>query len=387
MIKRQIELPCNENIFLFGPRQTGKSTLLHSTFAEETSYYYDLLKTEEFVRFTAHPEIFREEVLSRNEKITHIIVDEIQRVPTLLNEIHFLIESKNSPYFILSGSSARKLKRSKANLLAGRALSYHLHPLTVTELGEKFSLFKALQFGSLPKVYLEESDQTAKDRLRSYVETYLKEEIELEAQLRNIGTFIHFLEIAANENGNAINFSNIARDTGTTYQTVKSYFQILEDTLIGKFLFPYQKSSRKRLSKHPKFLFFDTGVVRALTKKINIPLEPKTPAFGIAFEHFVILEIMRQADYQRLDYTFSYYRTESGTEVDLIVETPKGDIFAIEIKSTDSVDSSHLRGIKSFAETCKEAKLCCVSVAPHQRKIGTVTILPWQETMAWIKSF
>lgn len=385
MIKRQIQLPKDKSFFLFGPRQTGKSTLLYSLFPKETTYYYDLLKTEEFTRLSAHPELFREEVISRSSKITHIFIDEIQRVPALLNEVHYIMETANPPCFVLSGSSARKLKRAKANLLAGRALSYRLHPLTTEELANRFSLTKALQIGSLPSIYLEETNSGAQARLRAYVSTYLKEEIELEAQLRNIGAFIHFLSIAASENGNVINFSNIARETGTSYQTVKAYFQILEDTLIGQFLFPYNKSLRKRLSKHPKFIFFDTGIVRALTKKLTAPLEPKTPDYGHVFEHFVILEILRQSDYQNLDFNFSYYRTEDGAEVDLIIETPKGKTFAIEIKATDMIDSSHLRGLKSFAEVCPKAILCCASTSPKRRQAGKVTILPWEEIFDWLK--
>jgi predicted AAA+ superfamily ATPase len=384
VIKREIILPKAENFFLFGPRQTGKSTLLQATFSENNTYFYDLLKTDEFARLAAHPELFREEVQSRPNKISHIVFDEIQRIPALLNEIHLLIESKNPPCFIMSGSSARKLKRSHANLLAGRALTYHLHSLTAKEMGPKFSLTKALQFGSLPKIYLEDNRSVAQDRLRAYVETYLKEEIELEAQLRNLGSFIHFLGLAASENGNIINLSNLARETGTSYQTIKAYFKILEDTLLGFFLLPYQKSTRKRLSRHPKFFFFDTGVVRALTKKISVLLEPKTPDFGRAFEHFIVLEIMRQADYRKLDYTFSYYRTERGAEVDLIVETPAGKIFAIEIKASDTVDSSHLRGLKSFAEICPQATLCCAATVSRPRQIGTIKILPWEQLPDWL---
>lgn len=379
-------MPKNESFFLFGPRQTGKSTLLRSTFSEKTSYYYDLLKTEEFARLAAHPALFRDEVLSRGPQISHIIVDEVQRVPELLNEIHLLIETKNAPAFAISGSSARKLKRSRANMLAGRALSCHLHPLTAKELGGSFSLNKALQLGTIPVIYLEPEINIARDRLRSYVEVYLKEEIELEAKLRNIGAFIHFLTLAANENGNIINFSNLSRETGISYQTVKSYFQILEDTLIGNFLFPYGKSERRRLSKHPKFYFFDPGVVRALAKKTGLPIEPRTPDHGKAFEHFVLLEIMRQADYQRSDLNFSYYRTESGAEVDLIVETPKGEVLAVEIKATDSVDSTHLRGLRSFSEVCPSAKLCCASLAPHPRQADNIIVLPWQEVFAWLLS-
>ncbi|KAF0134588.1 MAG: putative ATPase [Candidatus Saganbacteria bacterium] len=385
MIQRQIKIPLTKSLFLFGARQTGKSTLLQSLFTEGNSFYYDLLKSEEFTRLAAHPEIFREEVSSRSSKITHVIIDEVQRIPALLNEVQYLMESSAAPYFALSGSSARKLKRSKANLLAGRALNYKLYPLMSSEIGRSFSLTRALQRGTLPSIYLEESDSIAQDMLRAYVDVYLKEEIELEAQLRNIGSFLHFLNIAANENGRVINFSNIARETGVSYQTVKSYFQILEDTLVGNFLFPYQRSLRKRLVQHPKFYFFDTGVVRALSKKISVPLEPKTPDYGRIFEHFIILEIMRAAEYNKLDYSFSYYRTESGAEVDLIIETPKGQILAIEVKATNIIESPHIRGLISFKESCPEAILYCVCLAPHRRIVDKVTIIPWQEMIKELK--
>ncbi|MBI1871128.1 MAG: ATP-binding protein [Chlamydiae bacterium] len=386
MIRRIIELPSHYSYFLFGPRQTGKSTLLKALYSQDDVYIYDLLKSEECRRLQANPELFREQVLARNPRISHIIVDEIQKIPILLSEVHFLMESPNPPIFILTGSSARKLKRSKADLLAGRALTYHLFPLSFEELVPNFSLSKALQFGTLPKVYLEKNEALAMDILRSYVETYLREEIEIEAQMRRLDSFIRFLSLAAFENGNILNFSNLARETGTSYQTIKSYFQILEDTLMGFFLFPYSKSERKKLVKHPKFYFFDTGVTRALTKRVSIPIDPHTPEFGMAFEHFIILEIMRLSHYKKMDLSFSFYRTESGTEVDLIIQTPRGEIKAIEIKSSDRVDSSHLRGLRSFKETCPEAKLCCISLNPKPSQQGDVKILPWQDVMEWIQS-
>lgn len=384
MLFRSVKLPKNKSFFLFGPRQTGKSTLLKSLFPAQTTLTYDLLNTQEYLRLSAHPSLFKEEVASRSEAITHVFVDEIQRVPHLLDEVHSLMESANSPYFILTGSSARKLKRGKANLLAGRALTYHLYPLMTEELGDRFMLKKVLQFGSLPSVSLEESEEGAAERLRSYVETYLREEIELEAQIRQIGLFVRFLTLAGHENGNMLNFSNIGRETGTNYQTVKSYFQILEDTLLGEFLFPYQKSQRKRLAQHPKFYFFDPGVVRALTKKLTVTVEQGTPDFGRAFEHFVILELMRKANYERRDWTFSYYRTEAGAEVDLIIETPRGDLYAVEIKGKDLVDSTDFRGLCSFREICPKAQAFCVSLSPRRREINNVTIVPWQEFLQTI---
>lgn len=385
MINRLLQVPSRHSFFLFGPRQTGKSTLLKQLFPAQQTLYYDLLQTEEYLRLSAHPELFREEVFIRQPTTKYIIVDEIQRVPMLLNEVHWLMEQPRSPIFILTGSSARKLKRGQANLLGGRALTLQLFPLLRAELGELFSLQKSLEIGTLPKIYLEPDRSIANALLQSYVDTYLKEEIQLEAQVRNLSPFIQFLTLAAHDNGHSINFTNIARETAVSYQTVKSYYQILDDTLLGWWLFPYRKSLRKRLSQHPKFYFFDRGIVRALTKTLTVALEPKTDAFGRAFEHFILLEIMRTIQYEKLDYTMSYYRTEHGAEVDLILETPRGGIKAIEIKSTNSVQPLHLRGLQSFSEVSPQAQLACVCLAPHPRKIGNVQVLPWQDILSWIR--
>lgn len=384
MINRVINLPKNSSFFLFGPRQTGKTTLLKHLFDSSSTIYYDLLKTDEYLRLASQPSLLREEVLSRQREKKYIVIDEIQRIPELLNEVHCLMESNNPPIFVLTGSSARKLKRSKADLLAGRALNYKLFPLTIQELGESFSLYRLLRFGTIPGIILENSEDIIMDKLRAYVETYLKEEIEIEAHLRRLDRFVSFLAIAAFSNGQIINYSNIARETATSYQTVKSYFQILEDTLIGSFLYPYLKSKRKRLSHKPKFYFFDLGIVRALTKRLTIPIEPKTPDFGQAFEHFIILEIMRMSEYQKRDYSFSYYHTESGAEVDLIIEKPNGEVLGLEIKATDIIDSSHLRGLRSFATINSKAKLFVVSTVPRRIEIGNVLVLPWQEILEWI---
>lgn len=386
MIQRILKLPPNHSFFLFGPRQTGKSTLLKATFDPKNTLYYDLLKSEEYLRLSANPWLFREEILSRDPKITHVVVDEIQRIPQLLNEIHFILEGKAAPYFCLSGSSARKLKRSQANLLAGRAWTYHLYPLTHKELGALFSLEQALNLGTLPSVYLEQDEESARRTLRSYVETYLKEEIQAEALVRNLGGFLRFLTLASDENGNIINYSNIARETGTTYKTVKEHFQILEDTLIGFMLLPYSKAIRKRLIKHPKFYFFDTGVHRALTKKISVDLERKTSEYGRAFEHFLIAEIIRLARYYELDYEFSFYHSSNHAEVDLVIETPEEITYAIEIKATENPDLSSLRGLKSFSEVDPKVMLLCACLAPRKRLVAGITILPWQEMFETIFS-
>lgn len=378
MISRLLKPPLKHSFFLFGPRQTGKSTLLKAFLDSESTIFYDLLKTEEHLRLSAEPRLFREEVLTRDPRITHVVIDEVQRIPALLDEVHYLLEGQKPPYFCLSGSSARKLKRAHANLLAGRAWTYHLYPLTHLELSSRFSLDRALEFGTLPSVYLSEEEE-ARRTLRSYVETYLKEEIEQEALVRNLGAFLRFLVLAADENGNILNYSNIARETGTSYNTVKEYFQILEDTLIGFLLLPYARAVRKRLIKHPKFYFFDTGVHRAMAKRLAVPLQRKTSEYGRAFEHFLIAEILRLAAYQELDYRFSFFHSSSHVEVDLIIETPRNETHAVEIKATENPDPYSLRSLRLFQQICPKARLYCASLAPRPRSREGVTILPWRE--------
>ena len=385
MYKREIRLPQNHSFFLFGPRQTGKSTLLKHLFSAEHSYYYDLLQTSEYLRLKASPSLLREEVLSRPLKIQRIIIDEVQKIPILLNEVQSLMTKFPALTFILTGSSARKLKSDEANLLAGRALTYSLHPLTVREIPEEIPLSTLLKFGALPPVVKAEKDLKIK-LLQSYVNTYLKEEIEREAQLKKMDSFIHFLRLAAYENGNTLNFSNIGREAGVSPKTTQSYFELLQHTLIGFFLYPYLKSQRKRFSKHPKFYFFDTGVVSALQNKLSVDLIPKTPDYGDFFEHFLILEVMRLNDYFNKEFRFSYFRTERGAEVDLVIETPNEKLIAIEIKSTDQVTNKHVRGLKSFSEEFPRAELYCAATVPRPIKRGAVQIYPWKDMLEFLQA-
>jgi uncharacterized protein len=381
MTDRLLCLPANHTFFLFGPRLTGKSTLLKSVFRSNT-IYIDLLKSSEYLRYAADPALFRREVMALPPDITHVVVDEIQRLPLLLDDVHSVLESERPRVFCLSGSSARKLKRAQANLLGGRAWTFNLFPLTHRELGNEFSLDKALRIGTLPPVYLGSSDRDALRTLRAYVDTYLKEELQAEAEIRNVGTFIRFLSIAADHSGQQVNYSSISHDTGATMNQVREFFRILEDTLIGVFLPPYAGpagSITRRLVKHPKFLFFDTGVWRALQGKAGVPLERGSTEYGRAFEQFVILEMMRLAAYREKEYRFSFYRTAAGAEADLVIETPAAEVFAVEVKSGDNPAPSSLRGLQSFKEVVPQAHLFCASTAPRRQDTGGVAVIPWQD--------
>jgi predicted AAA+ superfamily ATPase len=355
-----------------------------------------LLIPEELRRLKMNPGRFRDEIIYRDSKYTHVFIDEVQKLPEILDEIHYLLENmKKPPAFILSGSSARKLKRSNANMLGGRAFSFSLFGLTHLELmpSSKFSLYRSLEFGSLPAIYLlsmggdenaevgvREQSQDAILALRSYVNTYIKEEIQMEALVRNLDTFTEFLKLAADENTNVLNYSNIASDIGVSSATVKEYYQILEDTLLGFYLRPYSSRLRKKLSKHPKFYFFDTGVARALQQKLSLELTPKTKEFGKAFEHFVIKEFIYTANYLNPDYKFSYYRTENNAEVDLIIEAPTGKVFAVEVKASDTPKNSELKGLKSFKTLVPKASLICASLAEKRYKLDDdIWVYPWAE--------
>lgn len=387
MVNRQINLTKSNSFFLFGPRQTGKSTLLQKQFPEST-LNYNLLSTDTYQRLAARPGLLKEEIMAarRERTITHVIIDEVQRIPALLDEVHSMLESAEPCVFGLSGSSARKLKRTHANMLGGRAWTYRLFPLTTQEIGAGFNLERALHFGTLPKVYLAETDMERSEILRSYVDTYIREEIEIEAQIRNIGGFLRFLPTIASENGALVNFLNLSRELMLSVSTIRSYYQIMEDTLLGFFLSPMAKSARKMAAGHPRFYLFDCGVVRALQKKLNAPLDEKTEEYGRAFEHFFICEIMRLNTYLRLDLDISFYRTDRGAKVDCIIKAPSGTLTAIEIKSTRNPSPHHCSGLRSFREIYPDAKCLLACKTDKSAVIGDVLALPWQEALEKIVS-
>jgi uncharacterized protein len=385
-VPRIIELPKNYSFFLFGPRQVGKSSLIQERFSKEATMVFDLLDFSLLRQLTRNPQSFKEAIDSRSKKISHVIVDEVQKLPWILDEVHRIIEtSKNPPFFILTGSSARKLKKSGVNMLGGRAIEKFLFPLSYIELKknpcQSFSLNKVLELGSLPLVYLSDSEKLSKQILKSYVNTYIKEEIKEEALVRNLDAFGDFLLFASEENGNLLNYANIAGDVGVSANTIKEYYRILEDTLMGFTLQPIKKSIRQRISKSPKFYFFDTAIPRALSGKIKAPLLKGAKDYGRAFEHWLIKEIIFGSKTLDLDYRFSFYRVDENTEVDLVIEKPNGELLAIEIKSKNNPQAKDLKGLQSFAKIFPEAKLICASQINYEIKHGEIRILPWDQLL------
>ncbi|MFH2107513.1 MAG: AAA family ATPase [Chrysiogenia bacterium] len=373
MFKRKLVLSQSEkeSCFLWGPRQTGKSTLLKTLFPD--AKYYDLLLADLYRSFVTYPERLRQECeasgLNGSNQKQPIVIDEVQKIPGLLDEVHWLIENRGLR-FILCGSSPRKLKRSHANLLGGRAIRYELMPLTSPEIPD-FSLQKALNHGLLPRHYL--SAQPGK-LLEAYVGDYLKEEIAVEAVTRNIPAFSRFLEVAALSNGEMINFLNIASDCGVSAHTVKGYFQILEDTLIGRFLPAFRRRVKRRLIQAPRFFFFDTGMVSWLARRG--PVQPGSELFGHAFEHFLVMEVFAWAAYSERDPGIAYWRTASQLEVDLVLGD--GQV-AVEIKSTTAAGDHHLRGLRAFRQE-HEARCYLVSLDPRPRLTSDgLHILPWRD--------
>lgn len=348
---------------------------------------FDLLSWSERQRLISNPERFGNEVKNREKKITHIFVDEIQKIPALLDEIHLILTTYvNPPHFILTGSSARKLKQVGANMLAGRAWRREMFPLSVSELDREFDLLRYLERGGLPTAYTAESKNDLHEFFDSYISTYVKEEIELEAKIRNLPAFHRFLSLAAEEDGGQVNFTDIAQKIGVSHTTVRSYYQILVDTMLGYYLEPLSVSERKRLSKHPKFYLFDCGLRRGLSQRIRTSLLDNPADLGVLFENFVVGQVRTLNAYGKKDFTLSYYRTESGVEVDLIIETPKNEFIAIEIKSSTEPKLSEVnKGMNSLSEilTIKQ-KICVCRTQRKRTEKNGLLILPVEDLIDYI---
>jgi predicted AAA+ superfamily ATPase len=365
-----IDLPPGQSAFLWGARKSGKTTFLKNKFPE--SLRFDFLQTDTYLDFLKTPSLLRERILAKTEHTLHqpIILDEVQKVPHILDEVHWLIENRGLS-FVLCGSSARKLKRGQANLLGGRAWRYQMHPLTYAETGET-NLLRILNQGLIPSHYAA-TESHCRRSLKAYVSDYLIEEIFQEGLTRNIQAFSRFFDALGQCQGELINYTNIARDCGVDAKTVREYFYILEDTLVGSMLYPYRKrKSREIITQMPKFYLFDVGVGGYLSRRV-IP-EEKGEQFGRAFEHFIYMELQAYNLYAEMDMDICYWRTKAGHEVDFIL----GDEICIEIKGSGMVKTSDLKGIVAFKEELKPRRAIIVCNEKEPRLCGDISILPWR---------
>ena len=356
-----IENRLDEGMFLFGGRQTGKSTLLKERFPN--AVYIDLLNSEMRNRFSQHPEQFRERLL-RYPPETLVIVDEIQKVPDLLDEVHWLMVNKGL-WFILSGSSARKIKKSGANNLGGRAIPEILYPLVSAEIPD-FDLDRAVQNGMIPRHYMVAN---ARNRMKGYIELYLKEEIIEEALVQKVSDFIRFMEVAAIMDGEILNYENVASDCEVSANTVKAYYQILKDTLLGFEVPAYRKVIKRKIFKAPRFYYFDVGIANYLTGRYH--LAEKTPEYGHAFEHLIMQEIVAYLGYTNSDEELSYWHTYENLEVDAVIGDAR---VAIEIKSTDHADHDDKKSVMEFAKEHPGTKQILVSRDRISRRSGDVDL-------------
>ncbi|MBK8870522.1 MAG: ATP-binding protein [Elusimicrobia bacterium] len=388
MITRLLDLPrllgkTPQSALLFGPRGSGKTRLsLAFLRGKSPLLVFDLLDNANFTRFLTQPDLFKHEVEGglKPRGLLTVFVDEVQRLPQLLNDVHSLIEShKGKVRFLLTGSSARKLKRGGANLLAGRAWTLHLHPLTHRE-GVR-DLRRALSFGTLPAIYLE--DASPERSLKAYVDTYLKEEIQQEALTRKVDGYVRFLEVAAQMNGAPLNFSSIARVCGVSVPTAQEFFSILVDTMIAFRVEGWAWSVRKQLRQSPKLYFFDCGVLNAVRGELTTELKTGSFRYGMLFETFIVQEFFRLNDYQETGFRMHYWRSNSGVEVDVVLSRgPSDRPIAVEIKSSATPNSKDLRGLHSFKSENKHARLFCLCQTPRPYEIDGVKILPWTEGLA-----
>ena len=370
MYSRLIEHPKDKSFFLFGPRGTGKTTWVKSKFTK--ALYLDLLEAELFNDLLANPQ--RLENFIPKDFSDWVIIDEVQRIPELLNEIHRLIE-KSKYKFILTGSSARKIRRKGVNLLAGRALSYHLYPLTAVELADGFNLNHSLSYGHLPCVYTE---QNPKAYLESYVKTYLEEEVQQEGFTRNLSAFSRFLEAASFSQGSVLNISSVARDCSIERKVVESYFTILEDLLIAYRIPVFSKRAKRRMASHPKFYFFDVGLYRTL--RPAGPLDMPEEIGGHVFETLFLQELTAINTYLRLGYNIYYWMTSNNIEVDFVLYGDKG-IKAFEIKRTARISSSMLKGLRAFQKDYPSAKMYFIYGGERRLREGDIEILPLKDAL------
>lgn len=375
-IQRKLNLKdalLKKSVLLFGPRQSGKSFLVKNMDDSIFSLKINLLDGKTKFQVLQNPSYLKEIVELKNLHDCVIFIDEIQMCSQMLDEVHLLIEERNIR-FLMTGSSARKLRQKGTNLLGGRAWTKFLFPLTYSEIGnhKNYNLPFIFKHGLLPSMFLADEDDI-EENLSAYVGTYLTEEISAEATSRNLSNFSRFLKTAALTNGQIINFSNIASDSQVPVQTVKQWYQVLTDTLLGFFIEPYQGCNKRKSINSSKFYFFDIAIVRTL-KNIEVPLEGNNE-FGEFFEQLICMELRAWINYTRPKSKLTYWRTKTGIEVDFCID----DEFAIEVKSTENVQEKHLKGLKTLKEEAIFKRYIVISQEPISRKQDSIEIWNWKD--------
>ena len=385
MTPRLCRLPKNQSCFLFGARGSGKTTLLHHCFSPRDTLFIDLLDLKLYHELSLQPERFLAIIQKPEHQNKRVVVDEIQKLPILLNVVHQQIHQKKRQ-FILTGSSSRRLKQKGTNLLAGRAWVYNLYPFSSLELKQTFDLQTALQRGGLPEAYTAPHEQAAHEYLYAYTGTYLEKEIQAEQWVRKLAPFQRFLSVAAQMNGHIINHTKIAADVGVDASTVAHYFEILYDTLLAVQLPAFHQSVRKAQKKSPKFYFVDTGIARALARTLSVELLPQTSAFGEAFEHWFVLEVLKLITYHRLDWQVFYLRTRDDVEVDLVIQKPTSYLL-IEIKSATRVSAADAKALEKLGPSIDpKAEKILASRDNLEQKFGSTHAMHWQQALKHIFS-
>ncbi len=365
MYSRIIKYPDDKSFFLFGPRGTGKTTWVKQTFPD--AVYIDLLESRLFIELSADPQRLGNMIPVGFKG--WIIIDEVQKIPELLDEVHRLIENKKHK-FVLTGSSARKLRRKGYNLLAGRALSKHMHPLTPEEIGSDFDFKHSLRYGCLPSAYTESEPG---EYLDSYIRTYLEEEILQEGLTRNLGVFSRFLEAASFSQGSLLNVSEVSRDCSVERKVVENYFTILEDLMLAYRIPVFTKRAKRRLTSHPKFYFFDTGVYRAI--RPMGPLDLVEEVEGISYETLFLQVLTAINDYLKTGYKIYYWRTSNNTEVDFVLYGPNG-LKVFEVKRKGKITSKDLKELNIFRTDYPEAEAYCIYGGQRELSSGKIRIIP-----------
>lgn len=355
-----------KSILLLGPRRTGKSSYIQHQVKPDL--YFNLLDSDTFSKFAFKPSLLREMVKKNNL----VCVDEIQKLPNLMDEIHSLIETNKELRFILTGSSAKKIKKSHTSLMAGRARQFNFLPFSYNEVKNKnFDLKKFLLYGALPDVYLSKNPW---DELKDYAGTYLKEEIQESAFVRKIENYARFLEFSALSSGKLLNFESLANDAFIPARTIKDYYQLLEETLIGYNVSPLRKKGSRKEISTSKFYFFDTGVLNSFVHRKQV--SEKSPEFGDLFEHFIFLELKHYQLTNRFDWEIEFWRTHSKDEVDFTLG--KGEVL-IEVKASEKIKLEHLSGINKYCKDYKYKKAIIIYMGDARKKEGDVEIYPWSQ--------